>query len=42
MSMRKLVYEYKQSIRKMKAAYEAADPEDMKIISGMIETWNMP
>ncbi|BBN99177.1 hypothetical protein [Sporolactobacillus terrae] len=36
MSMRKLVYEYKQSIRKMRAAYEAADPEDKKIISGMI------
>ncbi|MDF2536665.1 MAG: polymerase sigma factor, sigma-70 family protein [Bacillus sp. (in: firmicutes)] len=36
MSMRKLVYEYKQSIWKMKAAYEAADPEDKKIIGGMI------
>ncbi|MCQ2009246.1 hypothetical protein NOM01_04460 [Sporolactobacillus sp. STSJ-5] len=36
MSMRKLVYEYKQSIRKMKVAYEAADPEDKKIIGGMI------
>ncbi|MDF2789589.1 MAG: hypothetical protein K0S80_2687 [Neobacillus sp.] len=36
MSMRKLVYEYKQSLRKLKVAYEAADPEDKKIISGMI------
>jgi RNA polymerase sigma-70 factor (ECF subfamily) len=36
MSMRKLVYEYKQSIRKMKVAYAAADPEDEKIIGGMI------
>jgi RNA polymerase sigma-70 factor (ECF subfamily) len=36
MSMRKLIYEYKQSIREMKAAYASADPEDMKIIGGMI------
>jgi RNA polymerase sigma-70 factor (ECF subfamily) len=36
MNMRKLIYEYKHSIREMKAAYEAADPEDQKIISGMI------
>jgi RNA polymerase sigma-70 factor (ECF subfamily) len=36
MSMRNLVYEYKQSIRKMKTAYAAADPEDKKIIGGMI------
>lgn len=34
--MRKLIYEYKQSLRKLKVAYEAVDPEDKKIISGMI------
>ncbi|MFX3618643.1 MAG: hypothetical protein ACE3JK_14135 [Sporolactobacillus sp.] len=36
MSMRKLIYEYKQSIREMNDAYAVADPEDKKIISGMI------
>lgn len=38
MSMRKLIYEYKQSLRDMKAAYEATDPdgEDKPIIGGMI------
>lgn len=36
MSMRKLMYEYKQSLREMKVAYEAANPEDQKIIGGMI------
>lgn len=36
MSIRKLIYEYKQSLREMKVAYETADPEDKKIIGGMI------
>jgi RNA polymerase sigma-70 factor (ECF subfamily) len=35
--MRKLIYEYKQSLWEMKAAYEAADPDgDKPIIGGMI------
>ncbi|MFT9116570.1 MAG: sigma factor-like helix-turn-helix DNA-binding protein [Sporolactobacillus sp.] len=37
MSLRKLMYEYKQTLRDLKAAYEAADPdEDKPIIGGMI------
>ncbi|MDD9149240.1 hypothetical protein OYT88_11815 [Sporolactobacillus sp. CQH2019] len=36
MSMRRLIYEYKLSIRKLKPAYEAADLEEKKIIGGMI------
>lgn len=36
MSMRRLIYEYRQSIRQMKQAYETADPEEKKIIGGMI------
>lgn len=36
MSMRRLIYEYRQSICKMKQAYAAADPEEKKIIGGMI------
>ncbi|MCO7176130.1 hypothetical protein ACFP7A_09050 [Sporolactobacillus kofuensis] len=37
MSIRKLIYEYKRSLREMKAAYEAADPDgDKPIIGGMI------
>ncbi|MCO7128333.1 hypothetical protein NIE88_21645 [Sporolactobacillus shoreicorticis] len=37
MSMRKLMYEYKQTLRDLKAAYEVADPDgDKPIIGGMI------
>lgn len=37
MSIRKLIYEYKQSLRDLKSAYEAADPDgDKPIIGGMI------